>query len=330
MSINQTTKVSVILPVYNGQKYLKDSIDSILAQTYTDFELVIVNDGSTDDSEAIIQGFDDPRIRYYKQSNHGISATLNLAIRQAKGRYIARQDSDDLSHPDRLIKQVAFLDAHPKCGVVGTWAEILVEDVPTDRVLNHPINNNDIKFALLFDSPFVHSSVMMRKELVDRVSGYPSDLNQQSPEDFELWSLLSPICEFANIPEFLLKYREIKGSMSRIRLDSFFEKVILISTENIAHELGISATNLKVRYLAKLAHEPAKTESDITLSDLTAMLQTLSKKTSCGQELFLKMKSRVQNNYPKHGVRAHVQIFTRFTTSAKQHILSAIQSTRRR
>ena len=126
--------VSVVLPVYNGAKYLRDAIDSMLAQSYANFELIIIDDGSTDDSINIISAFNDPRIRLYSQENQGLAATLNRGITLAKGAYIARQDQDDVSLPNRLSKQAAFLETNPDYGMVGTWASIW-ERNETDRAL---------------------------------------------------------------------------------------------------------------------------------------------------------------------------------------------------
>ena len=118
------TLISVILPVYNGSEYLTESIDCILNQTYSNFEFIIIDDGSTDDSAAIIANYTDVRIRFYSQQNQGLASTLNRGISLANGNYIARQDQDDVSLPNRFAQQVAFLEANPEYGMVGTWAAI--------------------------------------------------------------------------------------------------------------------------------------------------------------------------------------------------------------
>ena len=117
----QSPLVSVLLPVYNGEPYLKAAIDSILAQTFTDFECIIIDDGSSDGSSALISSVDDPRIRFYQQPNRGLPATLKRGLSLARGVFIARQDQDDLSHSDRLRLQVAYLQSHPECVLLGTW-----------------------------------------------------------------------------------------------------------------------------------------------------------------------------------------------------------------
>lgn len=246
--------VSVILPVYNGALYLREAVESILLQTYVNFELIIINDGSSDDSEEVIQSFHDHRIRYYQQENQGLSATLNRGIFLSGGDIIARQDQDDISLPARLDRQVKYLEAHPRCAMLGTWAEIWTENVRTDRVHQHPADNMTLQYALLFNNPFVHSSVMIRKEVFDRLGGYCTDTCRQPPEDYELWSRVSREFEVSNIPEILLIYREVPKSMSRADVNPFLDNVVTISAENIAWMTGRSSADSSVRDLAAFVH----------------------------------------------------------------------------
>jgi glycosyltransferase involved in cell wall biosynthesis len=153
-----TPKISVILPVYNAQSYLRESIDSILNQSFQDFELIMINDGSTDSSLSIMESYTDQRIRIINQTNAGLPVSLNRAIAQAQGQYLARQDADDICLPERLAKQFAYLDTHPQCALLGTWAQILVENVPTDRSLSHPHLNGE-KGPSSFDEAKVNDIV---------------------------------------------------------------------------------------------------------------------------------------------------------------------------
>lgn len=245
--------VSVLLPVYNGAAYLAQAIDAALAQSYRNFELIVINDGSKDDSEAIISGYQDPRLRAYHQENQGLAATLNRAIGLARGKYLARQDQDDVSLPSRLDKQVAFLEAHPACGLVGSWAEIWRDNTPTGRIHKHPSENLALKFELLFDNPFVHSSVLIRRSALDRVGLYSTDPSRQPPEDYELWSRIARHFEVANIPEVLLIYREVLGSMSRDGASPFLERSIKLSAENLAWATGRDPSDPAVLNLAALS-----------------------------------------------------------------------------
>lgn len=246
--------ISVLLPVYNGAAYLEDAIQSILSQTYDNFELIIINDGSTDETVAVIQKFNDPRIRYYTQKNQGLAATLNRAVHLANGVYLARQDQDDISFPRRFEKQVTFLESHPNHGMVGTWAEIWEGARKTERVHKHPAESLILKYELLFDNPFVHSSIMIRKTVLETVGLYSTDMSRQPPEDYELWSRVARKFEVANIPEILHVYREVPSSMSRVGPNPFLDRVVNISTENLAHVLGKANSDQDVINLAVLAH----------------------------------------------------------------------------
>jgi glycosyltransferase involved in cell wall biosynthesis len=252
---NITPLVSVVLPVYNGAAYLAESIQSILKQTYVNFELIIINDGSTDNSSEIIASFDDPRIRLYSQSNLGLPAALNKAIVLATSRYIARQDADDISLPSRLERQIEFLDNNPDCGIVGTWAEIIAGSRDTGRYHKHPIGNELLKFNLLFDSYFVHSSVMLTKSVFDKVGRYATEISRQ-PEDYELWSRIVRDGQFkvGNIPEIHIKYREVAGSICRTGLNPFRERVMNLCAENLAWASGRAASDPVITDIAALAH----------------------------------------------------------------------------
>lgn len=245
--------ISVILPVYNGLPYLEEAIKSVLSQSCRDFELIIINDGSRDDSAAVIERIIDRRIRFYQQENRGLAATLNRAISLAKGKYIARQDQDDISLQYRFEKQVAFLDAHPDVGMVGTGAEIWVGNKRSDRLLVHPADNASIKFGMLFDNRFVHSSVMIRRSVFEDTGGYTEDATRQPPEDYELWSRVMRKYKLANLPEVLLKYREVEGSMSRTGANPFLPNLIKISAENIAWASGHPVDSSDVIAISKLS-----------------------------------------------------------------------------
>lgn len=247
-------QVSVILPTYNCPQYIGQAIESILAQTYGDFELVVIDDGSSDETPEIARGFHDLRMRVLPQTNHGLPWTLNRGIGLARGRYIARQDQDDFSDSMRLEKQVAFLDSHRRCALVGTWAEIWHDQEKTGRVHRHPTESVDLKYRLLLDNPFVHSSVMMRKDALARVGGYATDPMRQPPEDFELWSRLAREFDVANLPEVLHAYREVSTSMSRSGPAPFLNRIVTIAGENIAWAAGLEAADPRPTTIAALAH----------------------------------------------------------------------------
>lgn len=248
----------MVLPVYNCEQYLGAAIESILSQTFTSFEFIIIDDGSKDRSAEVMKEFQDERIRIVQQPNQGLAATLNRGIALARGQYIARQDQDDLSYPERLARQVAHMEARPDCVLLGTWAQILEVDRPVDRFHRHPVDEAELRYLMLFNNPFVHSSVMLRKEAVQQVGGYTTDPERQPPEDFELWSRLSRVGQVANIGEVLLAYREIPGSMSRVGPSPFRRRLITICAENLAAAAQVSADDPDVVAIAALTHGEAE------------------------------------------------------------------------
>ena len=246
--------VSVVLSVRNGANDLFRAIDTILRQTFSDLELIAINNGSTDGTASVLDDLRDPRVRVIHQDDMGLAAALNRGIALARGRYVARQDHDDWAKPTRLEKQVAYLDANPDCAMIGTRAEIWIGDDKTERTHDHPSDNAALQFELLFDNPFVHSSMMLRKSVLDVVGGYTTDPARQPPEDYELWSRMARHFKVANLSERLTIYREGPRSMSRVGLNPFVEKVLLISAENLAHAAGDAHPAQPHRDVAALTH----------------------------------------------------------------------------
>jgi cellulose synthase/poly-beta-1,6-N-acetylglucosamine synthase-like glycosyltransferase len=261
--------VSVVLSVRNGGADLPKAIESILAQTLTNFELIAINNGSTDGTRSYLDSITDARVRVFHQEDRGLAAALNRGISLARGRYIARQDHDDLADPSRIAKQVAFLDTHPEHGLVGTRAEIWIGDRPDGRYHDHPTENEILRFDLLFTNPFVHSSVMMRKSALDHVGVYATDAARHPPEDYELWSRIARHYQVANLAERLTVYREVPSSMSRERAQPFMEKLVTISSENLAHAVGLTAPRQVHVDIAALIHGAAARVSQ--KPDLEAM-----------------------------------------------------------
>lgn len=249
-----TPDVSVVLSVRNGGADLPKAVDSIFAQSFANFELIAINNGSTDGTRAYLDGISDPRLRVFHQADAGLAAALNRGISLARGRYVARQDHDDLADSSRLAKQVAFLDANPGHALVGTRSEIWIGDTPSGRFHDHPTENDVLQFDLLFDNPFVHSSVMMRKSALDHVGVYTTDPARQPPEDYELWSRISRHYRVANLAERLTMYREVPSSMSRAGVQPFLAKLVTISSENLAHATGAALPQQFHVDIAALVH----------------------------------------------------------------------------
>jgi len=201
----KTPKVSVLMPVFNGEKYLKDAIESILNQSFSDFEFIIINDGSHDNSAAIIKSYSDKRIVFIEnESNLGLIKTLNKGLDLAKGEYIARMDCDDRSVPNRIKEQVAFMESNKDVGACGSFYNIFVNN--KKALADFPYDSEEIKCYLLFNSPIPHPTVMIRSSVLkDNHVVYSSDYIHA--EDYFLWSEIAKKSKLANVPKALLDYR---------------------------------------------------------------------------------------------------------------------------
>ncbi len=236
MVIKEQPLVSILLPVYNGELFIRESIESILQQTYTNWELLVVDDGSKDNSSTVIESFKDARIRFIRKNNTGLGDSLNQMLSFAKGELLARQDQDDISLPLRLEKQVEFMLKNPDVGLVGTWSKIINSSgKETGRFHKHPTGNIELKMDLFFDNPFVHSSVMLRKIVLTDCGLYNAELSSLA-QDFEFWFRISGKYKVANIPEVLHEYLEIETSISRT-IDDFSAKVAEQCSKNICSAL---------------------------------------------------------------------------------------------
>jgi hypothetical protein len=207
-----TPRVAVLMSVYNGAAHLREAVDSILAQSYENFELIVVDDGSTDDTPAILGGYRDPRLRVLRQTNAGLTAALNSAFATTDCELIARQDADDVSAPGRLAAEVAFLDEHPEVGVVGCWAEVI--DAQGERLgERRPLClDADIAGVMPRENQFIHGSIMVRGDLLRSAGGYREAFRYA--QDYDLLLRLLDGTRMANIGEILYRYRYGGGQLS--------------------------------------------------------------------------------------------------------------------
>lgn len=207
-------RVTVLLPAYQAERYVREAVDSLLAQTLTAFHLLVFDDGSTDGTAAALADYrGEPRVQVVRRErNVGMAANLNLGLEMARTEYIARMDADDRSHPERLARQVHYLDAHPQTVVVGTACRLIDADgavTGTEPVLRR---DADLRRGLYLASPFWHGSVVFRRGPVLAAGGY--DGRWWPAEDYALWCRLGG--GFANLPEHLYDYREHPGGSSRV------------------------------------------------------------------------------------------------------------------
>ena len=203
-------KVTFFMPVYNRAHTVRESVDSVLAQTFVDFELLLIDDGSTDESVAIIETYDDPRIRPARhERNQGIPKTRNEGLREARGEYLAILDSDDLAHPRRLEKQVRVLDENPRVAAVGSWLKKIDEQGRTKGILLRPVGARRIHARIPFISCFKNPAMTARTELM-REFGYREQFIYC--QDIDMWARMSVEHQFTNVPKYLTNYSE--GGMS--------------------------------------------------------------------------------------------------------------------
>jgi glycosyltransferase involved in cell wall biosynthesis len=200
-------RVSVVMAVYNAAKYLRESVDSILSQTFRDLELIVVNDASTDASAEILQAFDDPRIRVITHAtNQGAAASRNDALAAARGDFVAIMDADDISAPSRLEVQVSFLDSHPDVALVGCAVYDNIDDQGSTLHTSHlPEDNDAIQRTLVERWCFLHPSIMFRKEVYEQVGGYRNEFEPAEDHDFILRVLDRHKAH--NLPVKLVRYR---------------------------------------------------------------------------------------------------------------------------
>ncbi len=213
-SLQRAPKVSVIMTIYNAGPYLKEAIDSIVAQTFHDWELIAIENGSSDQSPAILAGYADKRIRaFVLPENIGRTPALRYAFEQAQGEYIAVLDADDVSYPERLAQQTEYLDQQPDVGLVGSWVEYINEQSDMVAEFKPPIERGDLYDSLGWMNPFVHSSIMYRTKLGRDTGGYPEAYIYA--QDKALILNIAKVSHLAMIGKSLCKLRETGSNMTR-------------------------------------------------------------------------------------------------------------------
>jgi len=260
--------VTVLMPVYNGSAYLRQAINSVLVQSYSNFEFLILDDCSSDDTVSIVRSYSDPRIRLIEAKERlMICKALNAGIEQAKGKYIARMDADDVCRPSRLEKQVTYLERCPQVGVCGTWVRRFGLGV-SGSIDKRPCGSENVRAYALFDNPMVHSSVMMRRDILGKTGSCYLD-EFKNAEDYELWSRLFACCGIDNIPEVLLDYRVHLENVT-ITAGKDMEVAACCVVKRLLYTLGLNPTEEDVlfhRYLGTARMYPERSRSTLVKAE---------------------------------------------------------------
>lgn len=202
--------VSVVMPVHNAAGTIEAAIRSLLTQTYDRLEIVVVDDGSVDESMPVVEGIRDARIILVRQQHQGIVAALNNGCAHARGEYLARLDADDVAHEQRIGSQIVYMDEHPNVGLLGTWATFESEGGRVGTFAP-PSSDGALRRYLLWDNPFVHSTVIFRRPAFEHAGGYREGMN----EDYRLWVRIARSWQIAVLPEVLVTHRVRSASLSR-------------------------------------------------------------------------------------------------------------------
>lgn len=236
-------RVTVLLPTYQSEKYLCETLESVFSQTFQDFEVLIVDDHSTDDTLKIVRSFADSRTRLLMGPQKGLAAALNYGIQEAAGEYIARIDADDLMIPTRLEKQVAYLDEYPKVAICGGWQQYFGRSTYLHAP---PASSEQCRANLLFRCDLCHSTLMLRKEIFLKNGLYYS--SHFAAEDFELWTRALDYGEIANLPEVLGYYREDGKSITTAKKEELIIQQGEIVASSLKRNLGINLSPKQTTY----------------------------------------------------------------------------------
>jgi glycosyltransferase involved in cell wall biosynthesis len=261
------------------------AIESILQQTFGDFELIIIDDGSTDNSIKIIETFKDNRIKLIKNNeNLKLIKTLNIGLKLAKGKYIARMDSDDIAHKERFKKQIDFLENNPNISVLGTGFEVI--DNPEKKVM-YDKNHNDIKWKQLYECHILHPSVMIRRSVIIE-NNYYFDEKFPHCEDYELWTRISRKNQLANLKENLMFYREWEDNISH-RHKETQERNSIIVRKNIFKWIGVELNEMEINLFRELSYHNYLAEINI-VKTLLEKIYISNKSSNYFPQSFLKKK----------------------------------------
>jgi glycosyltransferase involved in cell wall biosynthesis len=283
-------KVSVIIPFYNAQAYLGEAIESILQQTFTDFELLLLNDGSTDNSFAMSQKYTDRRIRLLNYTqNQGLVAIRNIALQEAQGEYLAWLDADDIALPNRLAQQVAYLDKNPHIALLGSYAMYIDRQGNDIQLVSPKIDQNLLPIWLLFQNCFPQSAVMLRKKcLTDFTLQYRKDF--PPAEDYDLWVQIAKHATISNLPQTLVKHRKHDDNITKQQREIQEANILKIIAHQLT-ELGINFQENELLLHRKISH--------YHYTPSTAIYEAIGKWLTKLHEANLKVQRYIQVDFDK-------------------------------
>jgi len=270
-------ETSVIMSVYNTERFVIQAIESILGQTYRDFEFVIVNDGSTDKTGQILSEFQkrDARIVLLNnQKNIGVTKSLNIALKEARGKYVARMDPDDISRKDRLEIQISYMKSNPLTDILGSYVKSIDEDGSITGEWIYPDDPVSIRWQLIFANALAHPSVVYKKDIVLSAGGYNEDL--ASGIDYDLWVRLSPKARICQVKEFLVMWRSHTGSITYQYAERRKNTQKAIVKKQIEGYLGREVPDKDVESLYSLEAE-APLSSPEAVKDAAALIEEIYK-----------------------------------------------------
>ena len=256
-ALRREPQISVVMSVYNGAAFVGEALESILAQTWSDFEFIIINDGATDASPTIVRDFAcrDPRIHVYDRPNRGLTASLNDGLALARGKYIARMDADDISEKHRFAEQLAYLEAHSDCVAAGCYVKVIGANgvVRQDRILETEHNAIEEQLLMGRGDSIPHPGVMYRKEAVLRIGGYREQF--RTAQDLDLYLRLAQIGKLTNVPRFLLRYRRHGETVGATNAKRQFSDVIQIVDDAYRARMLVNPGIAKARWRSKLLEQ---------------------------------------------------------------------------
>jgi len=306
-------QITVLMAVYNGAKHLHESIDSILSQTMGNFEFVIVDDCSQDNTWEILKSYRDPRIHLVRnQTNIGLTRSLNIGLNLARAEFVARIDADDLAYPARLDQQLSFLIKNRKVGMAGSWFEIIDESDNVIEVRKLLTESHLLRWRLCFKNHFCHSAVMFRKAAVLESGGYDGSI--PFTQDYDLWFRLGLNWEIVNIPEILTKWRKSKNSITALKSNEQTKIGDTLSERNLAF---ISGGPLDGKRRDSLLSLYGKATGPFNASDLAETMMDV-------ETLLEKFMAVYGYDTPRISIDLRNEIFTHLFTLIWEHTFGRI------